>query len=363
MLALRASDEALQDGCDGMTWAQPEYTREEYNRAAKVLLHAFNAAPTAAVDMPEVFRAFDIVNNWRAAHSYPLNAATMTLKNKSLRVYASALVSRRIKRLASIQVKLERYPEINLTRMQDIGGCRSIVRTVGQVHRLKRLYTKEPISEHIQRVDDYIAEPREDSGYRGVHLIYKYEGKKEPWEGFKIELQLRSRRMHAWATSVEIVDTFTRQSLKTGGGSDDWRRFFRLMATAVALSERSPGAPDTPRGAALKTELKALRASLRVWDVLSGYRVGLNVMAKPPKDAYWFVLVLDWNARKLQAFNYSRPQLAEAQARYQQIEGERRDGVDAVLVSVDQAKNLRRAYPNYYLDSSIFLDLVNDAVA
>jgi hypothetical protein len=40
------------------------------------------------------------------------------------------------------------------------------------------------------------------------------------------EIQLRSRLQHAWATTVETVDTFTRQAIKTGGGKAEWRRFF-----------------------------------------------------------------------------------------------------------------------------------------
>ena len=36
-------------------------------------------------------------------------------------------------------------------------------------------------------------------------------------------------------------------------------------------------------------------------------------------------------------------------------------GAEAVLVSVDSTRSLRKAYPNYFLDTEIFLQLMNDA--
>jgi putative GTP pyrophosphokinase len=79
-------------------------------------------------------------------------------------------------------------------------------------------------AEFVKRYD-YIAAPKE-TGYRSVHLIFKYRSqssKHRAWNGLRVEIQLRSRLQHAWATAVETVDTFTRQTLRraeewTGGG-------------------------------------------------------------------------------------------------------------------------------------------------
>ena len=52
-------------------------------------------------------------------------------------------------------------------------------------------------------VDDYITTPK-DSGYRGVHLIYRYySDKNETFNGLKIEVQIRTALQHAWATAVD----------------------------------------------------------------------------------------------------------------------------------------------------------------
>ena len=274
-----------------MPWVAPRHSRQEVNAAAKLLLR--KSGPDWRPSPVEWWSALGVVNNWRAAHSYPLNAATADLRQKAKKVYASAIISRRIKRLPSILTKLERYPELSLTRVQDIGGCRAVVTTVSQVRRLVALYRGGRVAEHIGRVDDYIQEPRKDSGYRGVHLIYKYEDKQPEWEGLKVEIQLRSRPMHAWATAVEIVDTFTQQTLKTGGGEEDWRRFFRLMASTIAAGERAPLVSDTPSGVELKEELSAYATRLDVVSVLTKYRGAVHIAETAPPFAHWFVMVLD----------------------------------------------------------------------
>ena len=38
-------------------------------------------------------------------------------------------------------------------------------------------------------------------------------------------------------------------------------------------------------------------------------------------------------------------------------------GIDAVLVSVDSISSLRRAYPNYFLDTHVFIEAVKEAVS
>jgi hypothetical protein len=97
--------------------------------------------------------------------------------------------------------------------------------------------------------------------------------------------------------------------------------------------------------------------------VLTKYRESINIAQTAPKGAYWFVMVLDSEKREAEAFAYSKGNLDAAQAFYEEIESAGRPEINAVLASVDQAKNLRRAYPNYFLDSDRFLRLLEQAVA
>jgi len=72
---------------------------------------------------------------------------------------SNAVVTRRFKRLESITWKLRRIPRLRLTNMQDLGGCRAVVRDVATVYALRdRLRSALRLRE---REDDYILRPRE----------------------------------------------------------------------------------------------------------------------------------------------------------------------------------------------------------
>src|SRR5260370_41876111 len=142
---------------------------------------------------------------------------------------------------------------MKLSQMQDIAGCRAVMPTVRDVEKLVARYeisnAKNPSGrpEFVKKYD-YIAQPKKD-GYRSVHFVYKYRTTSkhlEDFNGLRIEVQLRSQLQHAWATAVETVSTFTGQALKSNVGSDECKRFFALMGSAIALRERKPLGPDTP---------------------------------------------------------------------------------------------------------------------
>jgi hypothetical protein len=81
-----------------------------------------------------------IINNWRAAHSFPLNSFHVTLRARARKVDSKAITAQRIKRLSSINAKLRRFADMQLSRMHDIGGARAVVANVNAVRRLVDLY-------------------------------------------------------------------------------------------------------------------------------------------------------------------------------------------------------------------------------
>jgi ppGpp synthetase/RelA/SpoT-type nucleotidyltranferase len=152
-------------------------------------------------------------------------------------VASNYLVAQRVKRLSSIVAKMRRFQGLRLSQMQDIGGCRAVLSSVAEVRNAVKSFKTSSIRHELAREDDYIANPK-DSGYRGVHLIYKYvSDRSETYNGLKIEVQIRSQLQHAWATAVETVGTFIQQALKSSQGEDEWLRFFCLMGSAIALRE------------------------------------------------------------------------------------------------------------------------------
>lgn len=222
-----------------MGWVKPQFNRGEIDRAGQFLVdeHAIAASHAENDDIEgyiaQADRAYAVINNWRSSHSYPLQVIKMTLLGRAKRVDTQAIVAQRIKRLSSIEGKLRRNSNMKLSQMQDLGGCRAVLGTTRRVRDLVEIYeiaaAKNPTDRpQFVKKYDYIANPKSD-GYRSVHFVYKYRTKAAGpaiYNGLRIEVQLRSRLQHAWATAVETVSTFTGQALKSNVGDEQWKRFF-----------------------------------------------------------------------------------------------------------------------------------------
>lgn len=355
-------------GLYAMDWAKPEYSRTSVDRAGRLVTRmdrpgqGSEPIPYESIweDIQHYAEAATIVNNWRSSHNYPLNTFKVTLRRKAATVDPDCLVAQRIKRMSSIVAKLDRFPKMNLSQMQDIGGCRAIVGSTEQVRSLQVLYEKSGLKHVLDDVDDYISEPK-PSGYRGVHLIYKYNSDQvEFYNKLYIEIQMRSRLQHAWATAVETVGTMLKQALKSSQGDEDWQRFFALVSSAMALREQgSPGVPGTPtRGTELLSELRHSAQSLQVVTRLEMYRTAIDVVASQTPDQHYFLLRLEPSKGEMNVIGFPRRRLEEASNLYASTEKELKGtpGSEAVLVSVDSLAALQRAFPNYFLDTTTFLD-------
>lgn len=70
----------------------------------------------------------------------------------------------------------------------------------------------------------------------------------EGYEGCNINFNLfntfiKSHLQHLWATAVETMGLARRESIKTGQGNDDIKRFFILISSLFALRENMPVVP------------------------------------------------------------------------------------------------------------------------
>jgi hypothetical protein len=255
--------------------------------------------------------------------------------------------------------------------MQDLGGCRAILANVATVHNVARYYQESSSIKHeLASKDDYIASPK-TSGYRGVHLVYRYfsdKPTKAVYNGLKIEIQLRSTYQHAWATAVETVSMFSGQALKSSQGSERWQRFFSLMGSVIAAREKCPPVPNTPvKRGELRSELAELVESLNVADRLKEYGRALRHLedAVYSGAGKYYLLQLDPRRGELRVQAFSARELSDAEERYSEAENLVRadPSMDAVLVSVDSIIALQRAYPNYFADTRVFVQLLNQALS
>jgi len=341
------------------------------NTEMKYTKGQIDAAGIILIDPREDFEKYDqalqIINYWRALHSFPLNTFQKTLRRKAKLVDPQSLVAQRIKRLSSIDAKLSRFsPQMKLSQMQDIGGCRAVVSSVSEVEKLVEIYEKSDIKHKVGRKDNYISKPK-DSGYRGIHVVYRYfSDRRKTFNGLKVEMQFRSQLQHAWATSVETVGTFTKQALKSSRGEADWLRFFALMSSEIAYREDRPLVPNTPSNRVERTnELHEYVEKLDVINRLHTFGRALTTLGpvNSSQNAHYFLLVLNPEANSVTVTSYKYHELEKASVDY--LAAERSIGqtnTDAVLVSVESMESLRRAYPNYFLDTAVFIKMVEEAI-
>jgi hypothetical protein len=211
---------------------------------------------------------------------------------------------------------------------------------------------------------DYITHPKSD-GYRGIHIVARYHPRKSerlPWDGQRIEIQLRTRLQHAFATAVETVTTFSGQPLKFGAGPIEWRRFFSLMGSALALREGTELVENTPHAEQqLIGELRAAADELRVTHRLRGWADALRTLPrKDIKNFKYLLLVLNTTENTIAVKGFQNRR--DASEGIDELELSKRTDLDAVLVWVNSIKNLRAAYPNYYADTTAFLEALTVAL-
>lgn len=335
-----------------MPFVRPRYSKGQINRAGDIL------AADQASDADRTF-AEEALTNFRAAHGYPINTFQATLRAKLKGIDSNAIVAQRLKRTPSIVLKLKRFEGMKLSRMQDIGGLRAVVSSVARVRKLEGSYRSSRFSHELSSSKDYLAHPKED-GYRGIHLIYKYANPIAPaYDGLSLELQIRTRLQHAWATAVETMGTFLGQALKTGQGDDQWREFFSIAGAALAELEKTTPVPGFEDCTAREIHEKLLESErrLRVLEKLSGFAIAADKITTERGQGGYHLITLDSANRTVTIKPFPIAKLEEASLAYALIEARSKSGepIEAVLVSAGPVDLLRKAYPNYFLDTQVFV--------
>jgi ppGpp synthetase/RelA/SpoT-type nucleotidyltranferase len=339
-----------------MSYATPKYSKKEITRAGNILSGKKD-------DFDELFWAFEVLSNFRACHNYPMNTFQATLRMKLKKIDQNALVAIRLKRAPSIIAKLSRETGMNLSRMQDIGGLRAIVKSVRQVNLLHANYKRSKFLHQLCGEKNYISSPKK-SGYRGIHLVYKYQKSQDsPYNGLRVELQIRTKVQHAWATAVETLGTFINHSLKSSEGPDEWLAFFALAASAFAHVEDCPAVPGYEHLSKDETFRQTIAEAIRlnVHGQLTAYSSAVKALASAQSNGEYYLLTLDPINKTISYRAYGVYDLDKANQDY--LEAERAalkgDGKQIVLVAASSITALKRAYPNYFLDTHEFLKLLS----
>lgn len=314
------------------------------------------------VTIEEFRKALDTLSQWRFLHSYPINTFQAYLRNKVKQAgYESPIIAQRLKRLPSIIKKLKRFHSMGLETMQDIGGIRVILDNINDVYHLYNILMKSRFPHKaILPPDDYIKEPKHD-GYRSLHQVYKYANSKHPeLNVLHIELQIRTKLQHSWATAVETLGIVEKSSFKAGEGSEDFKRFFKLSSALFSIAEKQPVLEEyreIPRNV-LISELKALEAQLQITTKLKGLAItAKQIEISSNNFTGYHLMILDAKECKVSIINFTKNQLDSAELLYSAQETATKDNPDisVVLISAGNIKEIRKAYPNYLLDTNSFI--------
>ena len=339
-------------------WKTPTYKQSEINAAGDIMR---KSDATAA----EITNATDVIDNWRASHAYPLHVFYMNLR-RIAGERKDVIVAERLKRLDSIIDKLQREHGMKLSRMQDLGGCRIVFPTLDEVYRYSEGLKNSRIRHVFKREYDYIKNPK-TSGYRSLHLVYKFQSDTTGMEAYNsqnmlIELQFRTHLQHIWATALETMGLFTHQALKAGKGSDDIKRFFVLISSLFAIKEQCPIVPETIADEKeLISEIEQINDKCHILEMLRAIRVAIDHEKEKKLDKKgYYILRLNYAESTLRIFYFKPSETEEANLAYNKLEKTAEGkSIDVVLVRTASFNVVKAAYPNYFMDIGEFVEIVN----
>lgn len=176
----------------------------------------------------ELVEALDVVTAFRDSFSAPLNSVHDQLNSFLDPAEVVGKIAHRLKRVPTIMEKVsKRESKIDLSRMQDLGGCRVVFRKLEDLYFFAE-QVRLQWQGHVKRESNYIDVPRE-SGYRGLHIVVIQDTK-------LIEIQLRTEMMHEWAQLVEEFSGLTRENFKQDG-DHVIQKYMKILSKGYAFTE------------------------------------------------------------------------------------------------------------------------------
>jgi len=203
------------------------------------------------VDVHQMMRELAVVEQFRAAHVKPLARVAANLRYYVAEASEGAGdVGQRLKRMSTILDKLGRHPTMQLSRMNDVAGCRGVLPNQAAVDYVIERLQGQRRWQLVPRTWDYVAEPKPD-GYRAKHLVAIKEG-------LRIEIQLRTIGQHQWANFVERIDR--ERGTRAKFGEADTTLTARLASAAETMSAYERGEASVVE---LITELASVEVEAR----------------------------------------------------------------------------------------------------
>lgn len=299
----------------------------------------------------------EVIEAWRAAHRPVLNTFQAILRTR-LRG-KNVIVAQRHKRKNTIFDKLQRLPTMQLSRMDDVAGCRIIFGNIQDLNEFRIEFHKSRFKHKMRNpIDkyDYIKNPK-NTGYRGIHDIYEYDVNSatgRELKGLYIEIQYRTLVQHAWATAVEVVGFITESQPKFEKGDN---RYHLAMAYAAEIIARAHEQHNGPHPEL--SDRDVLEKFLELDNELSLMQTlrGLNQAHSTISDKRNSILIFspegDLTVRSYRDATDALRELFELEKKM--------PGFDIVLVRADSSEEVRTAFRNYFNDANEFVRLMDMA--
>ena len=313
-----------------------------------------------------------VIQEWRQLHNDLIASWQSILRNRisSQKLKSKTYVARRLKRFPTILNKLERNSS-NLSTMHDIAGCRVIFKDLNDLHKFRESIHKNSKFKFKLISEDkynYIESPKAD-GYRGIHDVYIYTGDK-PYANssiknnleLKIEIQYRTVAQHIWATTVETLGNLTLKHIKFKKADSITSEYFQCCSEIFLRANENHSASILSLSSGrLLLQYLYLEGKTGILKRLNLYKEGIKVLSKNKAEKI-HVLVLDTSKTsekpKLQVDSYETSKNAlEAYNAIEQKIGST-PYLDAVMVSTDIKRNLKTLFPNYFLKTKDFNELL-----
>lgn len=329
------------------------FSKQQVNKAGQMLL----VAPRLASKLQH----WEILTAFRLMHVHPMLAFRNFLDSKLQKIGGrnKALLTQRLKRNPSIMQKLKLHKNMNLSRMQDIGGIRVVVPVIGDVYKLrdeiKKAGTHRSFQSTLVREYDYIAKPK-SSGYKSLHMVYKHGKNLPAHQQCLIEVQIRTSIQHAWATAVEIMGIYYNQPLKQSFGSKVYLSLFSDISKGFACLETGQYNPELFREIAGQVaEEKFMDRMGQIRNLTTHLTQELKLGNRVTSSSA-YLIVLDVEKPLIKITEFPKSKLQDAALQYQEQEiANANNRKQVVLVSVNDVKKIQNSYPNYFLDMQNFL--------
>jgi hypothetical protein len=197
---------------------------------------------------------------------------------------------------------------------------------------------------------------------RSYHLVLKFTGREdeEIYNRQRIEVQLRTKLQHVWATAVEAADVVRREDLKGGKGNAGWLRLFALMSSETAALEGTVLVPGLSRQVECREELRLLNENLEAVNNLARWNSAIKFTDQIHTSlSKVYVIQYDPDTNTVTVEPAARISQGYENLIQEEQGHERRD---TVFVEIDRAEDLKQAYPNYFLDVGVFNYLLLAAI-